>query len=680
MKRILHAILGMVFTSTVAVLHGATTAEETGTGFEDLPAGAFESIDTPIGTFTRVEGPVRVETAHARTGDRCLQLAGPKSVVELSFADGETAGALTFHAERWTAREPWSFRIESFDGEDWHPLRDASEEVVVGRSYKSFVRLPLTGSRVEGLRFIVESPGNTGVLLDDLRITPPMPQHIVSVVPVPGTLPVLVGRDSSPLARLAIEVQGDLDPRAVREVEVGFDGTTDRGDVEAIILRIGDSWDGSTTRTLLETPMPGAGAVILELPEGTATLSSGRNDLWVGCRLSGNVDIDHLVGAEIRSLAFADGDEFEFKASVAPQRLGVALRQGGQDGIHTARIPGIVTTNAGTLVAVYDNRRAGGHDLPGDIDVGMSRSTDGGRTWSPMSVIMDMGDDPAWRGEGIGDPAILVDRGTGTIWVAALWSHGDRGWHGSGPGLAPEETGQFMLARSDDDGLTWSVPSNITAQVKDPAWSLMLQGPGKGITMSDGTLVFPAQFRSSPATGKVPHSTLVWSKDHGRTWHAGTGAFPHTTESQLVEVEPGVIMSNCRYDEAGVRVVMTTRDLGKTWAVHPTSRRSLTEPRACMASLIEVDRELGTSSRGRLLFSNPDHPETRRRIMIKASTDGGRSWPTDRRVLLDTGRSAGYSCMTMIDADTVGILYECSQSHLAFQRIPLAELFPTDIE
>ena len=117
---------------------------------------------------------------------------------------------------------------------------------------------------------------------------------------------------------------------------------------------------------------------------------------------------------------------------------------------------------------------------------------------------------------------------TGTIWVAALWSHGDRGWHGSGPGVAPEETGQFMLTRSDDDGLTWSDPINITEQVKDPAWSLMLQGPGEGITMADGTLVFPAQFRSSPATGKVPHSTLIWSKDHGRTWSAGTGAFPHT--------------------------------------------------------------------------------------------------------------------------------------------------------
>ena len=172
----------------------------------------------------------------------------------------------------------------------------------------------------------------------------------------------------------------------------------------------------------------------------------------------------------------------------------------------------------------------------------------------------------------------------------------------------------------------------------------------------------------------------MWSKDHGETWQAGTGAFPHTTESQVIEVEPGVLMSNCRYDKGAVRVVMTTRDLGATWTPHPTSRRALVEPRACMASLIEVDRELGKPSQGRVLFSNPDHPATRRRIMIKASPDGGDSWPVDRRVLLDTGRSAGYSCMTMIDPETVGILYECSQSHLAFQRVPLVELFPTNAD
>ncbi|MEY3021079.1 MAG: Acetylxylan esterase precursor, partial [Planctomycetota bacterium] len=91
---------------------------------------------------------------------------------------------------------------------------------------------------------------------------------------------------------------------------------------------------------------------------------------------------------------------------------------------------------------------------------------------------------------------------------------------------------------------------------------------------------------------------------------------------------------------------------------------------------IEVDRELGRAPRGRLLFSNPDHAGARQRITIKASDDGGRTWPADRTVLLDSGRSAGYSCLTVIDEATVGILYESSQAHLAFQRVPLADLLP----
>ncbi len=331
------------------------------------------------------------------------------------------------------------------------------------------------------------------------------------------------------------------------------------------------------------------------------------------------------------------------------------------------------------MIAVYDVRYRNSADLPGDIDVGLSRSVDGGRRWEPMRIIMNMGNDPQQRYDGIGDPAILVDRNRGTIWVAGLWSHGNRGWHGSGPGLTADETGQVMLVRSDDDGISWSKPINITSQIKKPDWCLMLQGPGKGITMHDGTLVFAAQYQDALDKKRLPYSTIIYSRDHGQTWQAGTGAFEDTTEAQVIEVEPGVLMLNCRYNRAATRVVMTTSDLGKTWQTHPSSLNALIEPGACMASLIDVSAE-SSHPDGWLLFSNPNSSTARHRITIKASPDRGVSWPDAHQLLLDEGLGAGYTCMTMIDEQTLGIVYEGSQAQLTFQRIALADLLNANAE
>ncbi|NCB06716.1 MAG: exo-alpha-sialidase, partial [Bacteroidia bacterium] len=178
------------------------------------------------------------------------------------------------------------------------------------------------------------------------------------------------------------------------------------------------------------------------------------------------------------------------------------LREQGKDNCDTYRIPGLITTNKGTLITVYDNRYNNSKDLQEDIDIGMSRSTDGGQTWQPMRVIMDMGEygGRSQRLNGIGDPCVLYDDKTNTIWVAALWMSGatekDMLWWASKPGMKPEETGQFMLVKSTDGGLTWSQPIHITEQIKNPGWQLLLQGPGRGITMTDGTLVFPAQLKA----------------------------------------------------------------------------------------------------------------------------------------------------------------------------------------
>lgn len=362
-------------------------------------------------------------------------------------------------------------------------------------------------------------------------------------------------------------------------------------------------------------------------------------------------------------------------AGLKPLRLAHKVRHHGDDGVHSYRIPGLATTTQGTLLAIYDIRRESSVDLQGDIDVGLSRSTDGGKTWERMKVIMDMkewGDKPESE-NGIGDPSILVDPFTNTIWVMALWAHGKPGqmlWNSSEAGMTPQETGQLMLVKSEDDGVTWSRPINITSQIKDPKWKLMFNGPGKGITMRDGTLVFAGQYKDE---NNMPHSTIIYSKDKGQTWHIGTGAKSNTTEAQVVELNDGSLMLNMRDNRGGSRSVAVTSDLGATWTEHPSSRSALIEP-VCMGSLITYPENRTTEEASWLFFSNPASTDTRNNITIKASSDQGHTWPEAHQVLLDAGTGWGYSCMTVIDEKHLGILYESSQANMTFQIIPIDEI------
>ena len=141
----------------------------------------------------------------------------------------------------------------------------------------------------------------------------------------------------------------------------------------------------------------------------------------------------------------------------------------------------------------------------------------------------------------------------------------------------------------------------------------------------------------------------------------------------MAEVDPGVLMLNMRDNRGGSRAVATTRDLGKSWSEHPSSRKALQEP-VCMASLIHVDAEDNVLGKDLLLFSNPNTTKGRNHITIKASLDGGHTWPAEYQVMLDEDEGWGYSCLSMIDAETVGILYESSVAHMTFQAVKLTDL------
>ncbi len=665
-------------------------------GFESVPAGKLDSLSLECGVWTAEENHATIHSAHQRNGKNSLRLLGGRSrQVEWSVApdflpDNEAPLKLDFWFERWTQREPFEFKVEVSVGKVWRTIHHDKSKAVVG-SFKNHLSLSLptkvSDSNVAAMkiRFSATTPVNAGVMIDDIRIIPETPMNVISVKCKRFEAPVLLRNEVNVLFDVQVETSGTLDPISLTKLD--WQNLTVMGEgkkLEAVIAGIdvfGNGLIGSLPSRNLDAlkkdaSLFGSALANETMIGGSYELRPGINHIFISARLNDAADIDgELLIQPVSATIAGKTYSLKTKALHSPFRLGVALRKAGDDKSSAYRIPGLATSKKGTLLAVYDIRRRGGRDLPGDVDVGMSRSIDGGKTWSPMTVIMDMGDDPKWYYDGVGDPAILVDQSTGTIWCAATWSHGNRSWNGSGPGLKPEDTGQLMLVKSDDDGLTWSKPINITSQVKKPEWCFLLQGPGKGITMRDGTIVFAAQFQDTPENNRLPRSTILYSKDHGETWAVGTGAFDDTTESQVVEIEPGVLMLNCRYNRDSTRVVMTTKDMGKSWQKHATSQRSLIEPRACMGSLINVDAELGKPLSGNLLFSNPDSLRARERIMMKASTDNGKSWPKANRLLIDEGIGAGYSCMTMIDEETVGILYEGNSANLVFQRIKLSELF-----
>lgn len=489
-------------------------------------------------------------------------------------------------------------------------------------------------------------------------------------------LPVLVGKEQNRILDFKLNVLDSLASYEVKAVHFNLYGTTNVSDVKKATVHY------HIEPKLEEASSFGDQSNIASklVVKGNQTLAIGDNFFWLTVALNGTPDLSNKINIKLEAVELKDGSVLKVSDTTITrvQHIGIALRQHNQDKVDTYRIPGLATTNKGSLIAVYDNRYNGSVDLQADVDVAMSCSTDGGQTWSPMKVIMDMGEYGGLPHDqnGIGDPSVLVDRNTGTIWVAAVWAHGHpgkRNWWASKQGMKAEETSQFVLVKSEDDGLTWSEPINITEQIKNPDWHLLLQGPGKGITLKDGTLVFPAQFKDAE---QMPHSTLIYSKDNGKNWTIGRGAKPNTTEAQIVELTDGSLMLNMRdnrnreaKDNLHGRSVATTTDLGQTWTEHPTSRKALQES-TCMASLISYEHP----EKGQILFfSNPNTIKGRGHITIKASFDQGNTWPNDNQLELHEDNTYGYSCMTIIDDDYLGILYE-GNKELFFQKIAISEL------
>lgn len=488
--------------------------------------------------------------------------------------------------------------------------------------------------------------------------------------------PVLIRNQHGPLVRIVVDVEQGIEARAT-SLTFTLHGTDDPGDLQSLTLFSTGDKDAFSSATQIGEPTSAAPEMTVGIDQ---PLRPGRNVFWLACQLKETANLLHQVGAQCCSIETTAGKLSPRDLTPdAAHRIGHAVRRHNDDGVHTYRIPALTTSAKGTLLAVYDMRRQKGRDLQGDIDIGLSRSTNGGQSWEPVRIIMDMGEFGGLPQDqnGCSDPGIVVDGQTGEIFCFALWMNGKPGKHqwnddGSEPGFEIGKTAQFLVVRSKDDGLTWSKPENLTRALKQESWWLLAPAPQSGFNMPDGTLVMPVQGRTGG--GKLDSfATVMISRDHGNTWTVGKAGYSGGNECQAAMLGDGSIMLNVRNDHERFRAITTTSDLGQTWTQHPTSRNTLIEPN-CNGSLLRMDYKSGNDRRHVLLFSNPHTQKGRTHQTVQVSFDDGKTWPDSHHMLLDEGLGAGYSSLTRVDADHVGIVYEGSQSHIVFEKIPLVDL------
>jgi sialidase-1 len=314
----------------------------------------------------------------------------------------------------------------------------------------------------------------------------------------------------------------------------------------------------------------------------------------------------------------------------------------------TYRIPDIAVTTKGTILLAYDRRNGSSGDLPNDIDTLLVRSTDGGRTWSTPSDIVDY---PA--PQGCGDSSMIVDRRSGRIFLLCTYSAGNVGFGSSQPGsndTTDPYTLHVQVRHSDDDGRTWNAPTDLNPQVKDPAWRGYFAASGHGIQTSTGRLIQPVVVLDAE---HVIHSADIYSDDHGSTWHAGALLSGNTDESKAVELADGTVVQNSRPDVGGYRFISTSHDAAQTFSP-AVADPQLPDPKV-NGDEIRVNPDRHGARTAWLLEANDADQLGRDHLTLRLSCNDGATWPV--QTLITAGPS-GYVAMAMIAKNRVGLFYE----------------------
>ncbi len=336
--------------------------------------------------------------------------------------------------------------------------------------------------------------------------------------------------------------------------------------------------------------------------------------------------------------------------------------RGGENGYNSYRIPALVETADGSLLAFAEARKENqGDPGNGDIDLVMKRSQDRGATWSAMVVVDDPGE--KWSAS---NPTPVLDRSNGRLWIAYnRWRPG-KGTFDSRPGTDDNQT---WLRFSDDNGRTWSQPRDITRDARDfENWGAIFLGPGGAIQTRSGRLLLPSSRcpESCSAMAAVPgwqgslylmQAYAIYSDDHGATWKRGELLPALTDENQFVELTDGAVMVDARQGNGDRRWIAVSQDGGTHWQRPQPGQ--LVSPVA--TSIERYTLKSAGADRDRLLWTGILGPG-RKHLVVRVSYDEGQTWTNERTIY---GGLAAYSDLAALQDGTVGLLWERGVSALS---------------
>ena len=339
----------------------------------------------------------------------------------------------------------------------------------------------------------------------------------------------------------------------------------------------------------------------------------------------------------------------------------------GGDGYSCFRIPAIIKTKVGTLLAFAEGRKNDCSD-EGNIDLVVKRSSDNGKTWSALSVIWSDGDNTC------GNPAPVVDQNTGKIHLLMTWNLGTDDISTINAGTS-KDTRRVYKTSSSDDGLTWAAVKEITSTTKLSNWGWYATGPCHGIQITKGTykdrLVVQCD-NIEVGSGRKGYSHVIYSDDAGESWKIG-GVTPsislNPNESTVAELADGKLLLNMRVsNNNNLRMQSTSADGGVSWTT-PASAPTLVDP-VCQGSLTSGL----INNQHTLFFSNPSSIN-RENMTIKTSIDNGTTWSKQYTVFSGL---AGYSDMALISDTQIGILYEAGTAKywdgIAYKTVNIADI------